>query len=365
MSLETEIKSGSLERGRFRYFPVVPGRLEFAVELRRLLVEGKGDRRNTADCRGRASWVSRKSLPPRARAIAGNVGDLFHAEEDEDEIARSTFRSSRPIRSRRALRTAEEIGAEVMFLEPDSTERPHLPDTLSRYLRDPPHRSRTLHRGVPRVAADAHGGGRARTHRPWRGSCKARIRWRGCRGGRAESARSAAGCHGDPAGGAFAATSQVDVRLLNPHPDCLAEITVEYPYLQERYEFFRLDLHGDETLDRPRVQMDLLREAEGQYTESTGEKLSHWQRRMIARYTRNLAHDERRSDGGRLTIWPWPRAPSWMTTTAGKCGRWRTAIWRSSEASDLETVRLSAGEIWINTQQTAHPPPASRVPSSV
>ena len=30
MSLEAEIKSGSLERGRFRYFPVVPGRLEFA-----------------------------------------------------------------------------------------------------------------------------------------------------------------------------------------------------------------------------------------------------------------------------------------------------------------------------------------------
>ena len=33
-----------------------------------------------------------------------------------------------------------------------------------------------------------------------------------------------------------------------------------------------------------------MREAEGKYTESTGEKLAHWQRRMIARYTRNLAH---------------------------------------------------------------------------
>ena len=37
MSLEAQIKSGSLERGRFRYFPVVPGRLEFSVELRRVL----------------------------------------------------------------------------------------------------------------------------------------------------------------------------------------------------------------------------------------------------------------------------------------------------------------------------------------
>src|SRR5271163_2054457 len=40
MSLEAEIKAGSLNRGRFRYFPVVPGRLEFSVELRRrLLIE--------------------------------------------------------------------------------------------------------------------------------------------------------------------------------------------------------------------------------------------------------------------------------------------------------------------------------------
>src|SRR5689334_23546317 len=38
MSLETDIKLGSLERGRFRYYPVVPGRVEFAVGLRRLLL---------------------------------------------------------------------------------------------------------------------------------------------------------------------------------------------------------------------------------------------------------------------------------------------------------------------------------------
>ena len=41
MSLEAEIKAGSLDRGRFRYFPVVPGRVEFAIELRRLLLAEK------------------------------------------------------------------------------------------------------------------------------------------------------------------------------------------------------------------------------------------------------------------------------------------------------------------------------------
>src|SRR5260370_6195245 len=85
-----------------------------------------------------------------------------------------------------------------------------------------------------------------------------------------------------------------DVHLLNPHPECLAEITIEYPYLQERYEFFRLDLKGqdlkgNDRLDRPRVQFELLREAEGKYAQATGEKIAHWQRRLIARYTRNLA----------------------------------------------------------------------------
>src|SRR5256885_14566328 len=41
MSLEADLKRGSLERGRFLYFPVVPGRVEFAVVLRKLLLESK------------------------------------------------------------------------------------------------------------------------------------------------------------------------------------------------------------------------------------------------------------------------------------------------------------------------------------
>src|ERR1051325_3138057 len=33
-----ESLAGSLQRGRFRYFPVVPGRLEFAIEVRQALL---------------------------------------------------------------------------------------------------------------------------------------------------------------------------------------------------------------------------------------------------------------------------------------------------------------------------------------
>ena len=37
--METDLQFGNLKRGRFRYFPVVPGRLEFSIALRRLLLE--------------------------------------------------------------------------------------------------------------------------------------------------------------------------------------------------------------------------------------------------------------------------------------------------------------------------------------
>ena len=43
------------------------------------------------------------------------------------------------------------------------------------------------------------------------------------------------------------------------------------------------------SVDRPRVQLALLREAEKTYETNTGERMAHWQRRLIARYTRNLA----------------------------------------------------------------------------
>ena len=138
--------------------------------------------------------------------------------------------------------------------------------------------------------------------------------------------------------------------LLNPHPDCLAEITIEYPYLQERYEFFRLEMKAEETLDRPKVQYDLLHEAEAKYLESTGEKMAHWQRRMMARYTRNLAHIN-----GELTCGVYDMAVAARSVVDDNYG-WE--VWSMAnrylaqqEVSELDTVRLGASEIWINTKK--------------
>ena len=146
-------------------------------------------------------------------------------------------------------------------------------------------------------------------------------------------------------------TALPDIRLLNPHPDCLAEITIEYPYLQDRYELFRTQMTPDWSVDRPKVQFDLLREAEKEYVKNTGDKVEYWQRRMMARFTRNLA-----SISGDLM------AGVFDLTVAARSvvdDNYAYEVWQMANrypaqkpASNLmETVNLSSQEIWINTKK--------------
>src|SRR5262249_48893268 len=82
------------------------------------------------------------------------------------------------------------------------------------------------------------------------------------------------------------------VQGLNPSPASLAEITLEYPFLQDRYEQFRKLMTDAKLIDRRHAQLALFREAEKSYESNTGEHMLHWQRRLLARYTRNLALTE-------------------------------------------------------------------------
>ncbi len=347
MSLETEIKAGGLDRGRFRYFPVVPGRLEFTVELRKLLLAER-PAAVAVELPGflAASYQRALARLPQMSVI------LYHDEASEDD--RAIFVPVEPCDAFvEALRTADEIGAQVIFLEPDSAERPHLPDTypdtyairrigLDRYIE--------AYRVWPQVRTEevaAHASAMA-----WKLQ------------GADPDARTVVVVSLnmlDPLLDAMEAPQAPPVPaksyhpdLLNPHPDCLAEITIEYPYLQERYEFFRLAMDkealDDKKLDRPLVQFELMREAEGKYTESTGEKVAHWQRRMIARFTRNLAHVT-----GDLVASVYDLAVAARSVVDDNYG-WE--VWQMAnrylaqqEVSELDTVRLSASEIWINTKR--------------
>jgi len=178
MSLETEIKAGGLDRGRFRYFPVVPGRLEFTVELRKLLLA----ERPAAVAVELPGFLAAYYQRAVARLPQMSV-ILYHDEASEDD--RAIFVPVEPCDAFvEALRTAEEIGAQVIFLEPDSADRPHLPDTYPDTY------------AVRRIGFDATSrriafGRRCaprkwrRMPRLWRGSCKApiptRARWWWCR----------------------------------------------------------------------------------------------------------------------------------------------------------------------------------------
>jgi hypothetical protein len=345
MSLEAELKSGSLERGRFRYFPVVPGRVEFAVALRRFLLEFKPP-------------IVAVELPDflapayrRALARLPEISVLLYSEESggEDRAIYVPVEPADPFTE--ALRTAEEIGAEVVFLEPDTNERPHLHDAYPDSF------------AVQRTGLERY----VEAYRVWPqprddevSAHAAAMAWK-LQGADPEARVAVVVSLNllDPLLDAMespqdppARSKRVrdDVRLLNPHPDCLAEITVELPYLQERYEFFRLDMADPQRVHKPRVQIDLLREAEAKYRASTGEKLAHWQRRSIARYTRNLAHVS-----GDLIAGVYDLAVAARSVVDDNYG-WE--VWQMAnrylaqqEVSELDTVRLSASEIWINTKR--------------
>ncbi len=344
MSLESEIKRGGLDRGRYLYFPVVPGRVEFAVALRRLLLEQRPP-------------IVAVELPGfletsyhRAITLLPEMSVILYTDEnsEEDRAVYVPVEPADPFTE--ALRTADEIGAQTIFLEPDSNERPHLPDNYPDTY------------AIARIGSEKY----IEAYRLW-----PQVRTEEISEHVAGMAWKLQGADPDarivvvvslnlldPLLDAMEVPQEPparrrrdrDVRLLNPHPDCLAEITTEFPYLQERYEFFRLELNDPGTLDRPRVQWDLLREAEAKYTASTGEKLQHWQRRLIARYTRNLAHT-----GNDLMAGVYDLAVAARSIVDDNYG-WE--VWQMAnrylaqhESSSLETVRLSAGEIWMNTKR--------------
>jgi hypothetical protein len=343
MSLESEIRS--LERGRFRYFPVVPGRVEFASQLRRLLLVEKPPI-IAVELPGFLSDHYQRALE---RLPEMSVILYIPDKNDDDNPALYVpIEPSDPFTE--ALRTARELGSEVLFLEPDSADRPHLPDTYPDTY------------AIRRIGLDKY----IEAYRVWPQPRNDDVTdhanamaWKLQGADPSQNVVVVVSLNLlDPLLDAMESPQEpprphpkhFDVQLLNPHPDCLAEITVEYPYLQERYEFSRLDIADADRLDRPKVQLALMREAETKYTESTGEKVAHWQRRLIARYTRNLAHMS-----GDLLANVYDLAVAARSIVDDNYG-WE--VWQmanrylaQSEFSDLETVRLTASEIWINTKR--------------
>src|ERR1700694_501696 len=234
----------SLRRGNFTYFPVIPGRLEFSIHLRRAILRDR-PRIVAIELPGSLEDVYLQAL-----ARLPEMSVILYPDPQDDE--RAIYVPVEPCDPfTEAVRSALEIDAEVVFIEPDSGDRPHLPDVypdpysirysgMGKYIE--------AYRVYPQERNDdiaAHAAGMA---------------WK------LQGADPLAQVFVvvslnllDPLLDAMEAPAD-QPRSLNPHPDCLAEITIEYPYLQDRYEAFRVEMTADELVDRPKVQFDLLRD---------------------------------------------------------------------------------------------------------
>jgi hypothetical protein len=337
---------GSLDRGRFSYLPVVPGRLEFALEVRRRILELRPK-------------IVAVELPATledvyldAVARLPQVSVIFYrdtAYRRDAEADQAVFVPVEPADPFvEAIRTAREIGAEVIFADPDATERPHIEDTYpdSYALASIPHHQYVeAYRVYPQPRSEEIE------------RFSAGIAWKLQGADPFENVLVVISLNLlDPVLDAMETPQpepsrrlREEVRLVNPHPDCLGEITTEYPFLQERYEQFRID-GVKELVDRRRAQAALYREAEQAYVLNTGDAIHSWQRRLLARYSRNLArtHNDLMASLFDLTI-----SARSIVDENYAWDVWETASRYSHQqtSSDIETVKISGGEVWLNTKR--------------
>jgi hypothetical protein len=342
--------AGSLRRGRFTYLPVVPGRLEFAIEVRQAILRDKPQ----VVAVELPLTLQQQFLRAVARLPEISVivyPDVYSGNAAQDASERAIYVPVEPADPFvEAIRSGLEIGADVVFADPDSGERPHLKDAYP-----DPYSVRHIgyqkyveaYRVYPQERSDEtarHAGG---------------IAWKlqGCD----PLARvlvvvslnlldPVLDSMDEPQAQPMSRLRREGVHVLNPHPDSLVEITIEYPYLQYRYEQFRGLPNDSNLIDRRHAQLALFRDAEKSYEVNTGERVRHWQRRLLARYARNLALADHALMPAIFDLTVAARSIvddnyGWeVWETAGRYPPQKTA-------SDLETVQISGEEVWLDTKR--------------
>lgn len=342
----------SLKRGPFSYFPVVPGKLEFAASVRRtLLLEQPQIVAVELPVTLSGAYIEAVGrLPAMSVIIYADEEQPLHpaaGDPEESSVVYVPVEPADPFIE--AIRTAREIGAQVTFLDPDIGERPHLrgefPDTyalqsigLERYIEAyrlfPQPRSEAIARYAEGIAWKLQGADPlARTFVVLSLNLL------------------------DPVLDAMeqpqpepASRRRSEIQVVNPHPACLAEITTDAPFLQERYEDYRQTFLEENAVDRRRAQFALLRAAETAYEKNTGERVAHWQRRLLARYSRNLAFTVHMLSPTLFDLTVAARSIvddnyGWEVWDTG--GRYRFQL----EQSDLPTAHISGDEVWIDTKR--------------
>jgi hypothetical protein len=334
----------SLTRGRFTYFPVVPGRLEFAIEVRRAILESRPE-------------VVAVELPVtlqpawmRAVSRLPEMSLIFYPDESggEDEAVYVPVEPADPFTE--AVRTGIETGAEIVFADPEAGRRPHLKDNY-------PDTYAVRHIGLERYIEAYRVYPQARSEEISRHA--AGIAWK-LQGVDPQATVMVVislnlldpllDAMEEPQAQPMARTEREGVEVFNPHPDSLGEITVEYPALQWRYESFRAQMGEAGLIDRRHAQLAVFREAGKEYEASTGERVTHWQRRLLARYTRNLALTGNELSAG---IFDLAVAARGVADDNYAWDVWEAASRYPPQrtAAEVFTVRITGDEVWMDTRR--------------
>ena len=372
-----------LRRGRIRYFPVVPGRMEFARRLREELLREK-PAIVALELPVTLTEVYRRAvdrLPELSVIIYDDEGPKQSEHDQPERAVYLPVEVTDPFVE--ALRTAREIGAETEFLDPDIGERPHVDESY-------PHPYALEQLGLEKYIGAYRVHPRARSGEP---AVHAE--------GLAWKLQSL-----DPEASVFVVVSlnlldpllhamerpqtrplrkaaRRGLRLLNLHPECLAEVLTDMPFLAAVYEARRggapppapaevetraarggfsvvgppqidprqaaIARAAQAPIDRRKLHFRLFAESERQYAKNSGEEISHWQRRLWARYSRNLALVSSQLLGGLFELTVAARSVvddnfAWeMWEMAG-------AYPAQKVEADLATVNVSGEQMWLNTR---------------
>src|SRR4051812_48801011 len=342
---EESLSAGTLVRGNLTYLPVVPGRIEFARRVRQFLLQNRPEV-VAVELPGPLESLYRKAID---RMPQWSVA-VIHTDEDEESAQYVPIEPGDPFTE--ALRTATELGAETIFLEPEiragSQGGAGYPDTASieyigygRFLDE--YRVSKSGRSQA-VDADANAmGWKLQGAAPFASVCVV------------VSLHSL-----DPLLDAMDIPQEEPAKprtrlfrnqeLFNLHPDCLAEVGSEPPFYQEIYERARQNLR-EFVSDRRTWQSALLKDAEREYEITTGETMRSWQRISFARFSRNLAA----LDGDLLPgTYDLALAARSIVDDNYAYEVWQTAnrfSVQQTEDESMETVNISGEDMWLKTRK--------------
>ena len=358
-----------LKTGSITLLPVVPATLEFSAVVRRAILTLQPARVAVQLWRGlELETLSAIARLPELSAVAWSPdgAEFSNGEEDDEDGARQRYHVIEVCDADvEAIRSAREIGAEVLFLleRPPQAAGPltPLPDPyagakagMDEYLRrllDTPFK---LGSGPTAVVEEMAWKLRRDSSVETLAVVDVRYAMALLLAIRGQARQSA----GTPVRRTF--NGELEAELINLHPETLAEVTIVPPFYAERYEAWRRS-PDEPPPDRLQLQRELLRESELNYNAQTHETVAPWQRRQMARFSRKLA----RSSSLLL-----PDLFDLVTAARGVVDdNYAWEIWNAAnqwpwqrEQSDRETRKLTSEDLspWTRRMRLRRMPPREK-----